>query len=302
MEGKENHPFNPCRSLSPPSSFLFPCSPNTNKQPASIRIGNAKTSQASVAAAKAAGGVVAGGAAALNATSPVWGPALTALFNGIGSLGNAKAAARSAVKNATRSAAAGSLALPVVTGRRLSSAGAEDEGREEPLFDALDLDTLESTTDDVDGLLTDAAGAYAESLLVALPWGGPANLTASAARAARAAKNATKNAVLAAGAALPPPLNTTLAALEALSADTRAKLAAHKQRAGAAFDAATSEDAKEAVVHDVRTRVWAVVQALDPRMAANVTTGTGCVVPPGSYVRNTVVDGYVIEECPINSW
>jgi hypothetical protein len=287
------------RSLSPPPPLPFLCSPNTYKQPVSIRIGNAKTSQASVAAAQAAGGVVSGGAAALNATSPVWGPALTALFNGIGSLGNAKAAARSAVKNATRSAAGGSLALPAVTGRRLSAAGAEDEGREEPRFDALDLDALESTTDDVDGLLADAASAYAESLLVALPWAGPANLTASA---ARAAKNATKNAILTAGAALPPPLNTTLAALEALSADTRAKLAAHKQRAGAAFDAATSEDAKEAVVHDVRTHVWAVVQALDPRMAANVTTGTGCVVPPGSYVRSTVVDGFVIEECPINSW
>ena len=137
---------------------------------------------------------------------------------------------------------------------------------------------------------------------MALPWGGPANLTRSAVRAARAAKNATKNAVVAAGAALPPPLNTTLAALEALSAGTKAKLLAYKQRADAKFDAVTSEEAKEAVVHDVRTRVWAVVQALDPRMTANVTTGTGCVVPPGSYVRDTIVDGYVIEECPVNNW
>lgn len=151
-------------------------------------------------------------------------------------------------------------------------------------------------------MLTDAASAYAESLLVALPWGGPVNLTISAARAARAAKNATKNAVLAAGASLPPPLNTTLAALEALSAETKAKLAAYKQRADAKFDAATSEDAKEAVVHDIRTHVWAVAQALDPRMTANVTTGTGCTVPPGSYVRNTIVDGWVIEECPVDFW
>lgn len=262
-----------------------------------IRIGNEKTSAASSAAAKAAAGVVGAEAAVLNATSPYWGPALTSLFNGIGSLGNAKIA----VKNATKSAA-GSLAFP---GRRsLSAANVDDESEEQQeeessLFDAFDLDALEATTDDVDGLLDDAAAAYAESLLVALPWGAPWNLTVSA---ARAAKNATKNAVIAAGASLPPPINSTLAALEALSADTKAKLLALKQRADAKFEAATSEDAKEAVVHDVRTRVWAVVQALDPRMTANVATGTGCVVPPGSYVRNTVVDGYVIEECPVNYW
>ena len=265
----------------------------------SIQIGNNETSQASVAVAQAAGGVVAQEAAILNATSTVWGPALTALFNGIGSIGNAKIAA----KNATR----GSLAVPAVPGRRrslYSAADVDDDDAEEAnsFFDAFDLEALESTTDDVDGLLSDAASAYAESLLVALPWGGPWNATVTAVRAASAAKNATKNAAVAAGAALPPPFNTTLAALEALSADTRAKLTAFKQRADAKFDAATSEDAKEAVVHDVRTRVWAVVQALDPRIAANVTTGTGCVVPPGSYVRDTVVDGYVVEECPLNYW
>lgn len=262
-----------------------------------IRIGNEKTSQASAAVAQAAAGVVGAEAAALNATSPYWGPALTSLFNGIGSLGNAKIAA----KNATRNA------LPGLPGRRRSlsaSDDVDDEPGEETssLFDAFDLDALEATTDDVDGLLDDAAAAYAESLLVALPWGGPRNLTASAARAARAAKNATRNAIVAAGASLPPPINSTLAAIETLSADTKAKLVALKQRADAKLDAATSEDTKEAVVRDVRTRVWAVVQALDPRMTANVTTGTGCVVPPGSYVRNTVVDGYVVEECPVNSW
>ena len=211
------------------------------------------------------------------------------------------------MKNATKNAITGSLAVPTVPGRRRSLSSSAEEEEEEAedsssFFDAFDLDALESTTDDVDGLLNDAASAYAESLLVALPWGGPVNFTRSAARAARAAKNATKNAVIAAGAALPPPLNTTLANLEALSAGTKAKLAAYKQRTDAKFDAATSEQAKEAVVHDVRTRVWAVVQAFDPRMAANITTGTGCVVPPGSYVRNTVVDGYVIEECPVNYW
>ena len=231
---------------------------------------------------------------------------MTSLFNGIGSLGNAKLSARSSLKNATRNAVGGSLAVPA--GRRsLSAADVDDdvEGFEDSssFFDAFDLEALESTTDDVDGLLADAASAYADSLLVALPiWAPLTNLTVSAARAAHAAKNASRNAVLAAGASLPPPLNTTLAAFEALSAGTKAKLLAHKQRAGAALDAVTSEEAKEAVVHDVRVRVWAVVQALDPRMAANVTTGTGCTVPPGSYVRNTVVNGYVVEQCPVNFW
>ena len=161
----------------------------------------------------------------------------------------------------------------------------------------MDLETLESTTDDVDGLLADAAGAYAESLLVALPWGGPVNQTVAA---VRAAKNASKNAVLAAGASLPSPLNTTLAAIEALSAETKAKLAAYKKHAKS--DAVVVEKAKKAVVNDVLTRVWAVAQALDPRITANITTGVGCVVPPGYYVRDTVVDGFLVEKCPVNQW
>lgn len=141
----------------------------------SIQIGDAKTSAASQKAAKATAGVAQKKADILNATSSVWGPALTSLFNGIGSFGSAKIAAGEAVKNGTRTASGSIPTAPGRRRRRLVSSS------------ALDLENLYATTDDVSGLLTDAAEAYADSLLVGDVPVGDSKLDVSASKEAKEA-------------------------------------------------------------------------------------------------------------------